>query len=129
MFEFVKLMLSEVPTNEGERLELIHGLIKLFNQVDINGDMLMQWSEFIQYIIDAVSSESIKQVEDSHGKVTSIKTILEQQKAAKFRKMKRSGRPIDVGKHKWPMQDVLLCRGGNDQKGRTACIVHSEESS
>ena len=47
LFEFVKLMLSEVPTNEGERLELIHGLIKLFSQVDINGDLLMQWSEFI----------------------------------------------------------------------------------
>ena len=36
----------------------------------------MQWSEFIQYIIDAVSSESIKCIEDGHGKQTSIKEIL-----------------------------------------------------
>ena len=119
-------MLQEVPTGEGERLELIHGLIKLFNQVDINGDLLMQWTEFIQYIIDAVSSESIKSIENSQGKVTSIREILDQQRAAKFRKMKRSGVPIDVGKHKYPMQEVLLCRGGNEAKGETACIYHSE---
>lgn len=122
-------MIQEVPTSEGERLELIHGLIKLFNQVDINGDLLMQWTEFIQYIIDAVSSESIKSIEDSHGRVTSIKEILESQKFAKYRKIKRSGKPVDVGKHKYAMRDVLLCRGGNAQKGETACIFHSEENS
>ena len=41
LYEFVKLMVQEVPVSEEERLELIHGLIKLFSQVDINGDGLM----------------------------------------------------------------------------------------
>ena len=40
-------MLREVPIKDDERLELIHGLIKLFHQVDINGDQIMQWTEFI----------------------------------------------------------------------------------
>ena len=122
-------MLREVPIKDDERLELIHGLIKLFHQVDINGDQIMQWTEFIQYIIDAVSSESIKQVEESYGKVKSIKKILEEEKAAKFRKMKRSGIPIDVGKHKSPMQDVIICQGGSIEKGLTQCVLHSEENS
>ena len=39
--EFVRLMLREVPIKDDERLELIHGLIKLFHQVDINGDQIM----------------------------------------------------------------------------------------
>ena len=43
--------------------------------------------------------------------------------------MKRSGIPVDVGKHKNPMKDVLLCKGGNAAKGETACIFHSEENS
>lgn len=54
LLEFMKLMILEVPSVKEEKLELIHGLIKLFNQVDINGDQQMEWSEFIQYIIDQV---------------------------------------------------------------------------
>ena len=52
LLEFVKLMILEVPSLREEKLEMIHALIRLFKQVDINGDKLMQWSEFVQYIID-----------------------------------------------------------------------------
>ena len=50
--EFIKLMILEVPSVKQEKLEMINGLIRLFKQVDINGDQQMEWSEFVQYIID-----------------------------------------------------------------------------
>ena len=59
LFEFMKLMVLEVPSVKAEKLEMIHGLIRLFKQVDVNGDQQMEWSEFVQYIIDQVLSESI----------------------------------------------------------------------
>ena len=50
--EFIKLMILEVPSVKQEKLEMINGLIRLFKQVDINGDQQMEWSEFVRYIID-----------------------------------------------------------------------------
>ena len=37
-----------------EKYDLVHGLCKLFAEIDINGDKHMEWTEFTQYIIDAV---------------------------------------------------------------------------
>ena len=56
---FAKLMILEVPSTKDEKLEMLHGLIRLFKQVDIDGDQKMQWSEFVQYIIDQVQTESV----------------------------------------------------------------------
>ena len=56
---FAKLMILEVPSTKTEKLEMLHGLIRLFKQVDIDGDQKMQWSEFVQYIIDQVQTESV----------------------------------------------------------------------
>ena len=39
----------------------MHGCIKLFAEVDINGDGGMDWSEFMQYMIDAVRGTGEKQ--------------------------------------------------------------------
>ena len=38
LLEFMRLMVLEVPSIKEEKLEMIHGLIRLFRQVDINGD-------------------------------------------------------------------------------------------
>lgn len=54
---FVLLMKSAIVHEDEERFRLINGLIKLFNDIDINDDGRMQWSEFTQYIIDAVIGE------------------------------------------------------------------------
>lgn len=72
LLEFMKMMVLEVPSVRSEKLEMIHGLIRLFKQVDVNGDEQMEWSEFVQYIIDQVLSESIKATHDIHGNVTTI---------------------------------------------------------
>lgn len=52
MTEFVKLLLTEVPCDEDEKLELINGAIKIFSDVDINGDGIMSWNEFVHYIVN-----------------------------------------------------------------------------
>jgi hypothetical protein len=53
-------MLDRIKTkNDDETYELIYGCYKLFNEVDINGDGNMEWGEFMQYIIDAVTSNTI----------------------------------------------------------------------
>lgn len=41
-----------------EKYELVKGLIGLFNDIDINGDAQIEWSEFTQYIIDAVITQN-----------------------------------------------------------------------
>jgi hypothetical protein len=43
---------------------LVHGALKLFSEIDINGDAHMEWSEFMQYIIDAVVENSISSADD-----------------------------------------------------------------
>jgi hypothetical protein len=48
------MLLAEVPCDEDERIELINGAIKIFSDVDINGDGNMSWNEFIQYIVNQV---------------------------------------------------------------------------
>jgi len=69
----------------------------------------MEWSEFVQYIIDQVLSESIKSTQDVQGNVTSIGEIIKVQNAGQFHKLKRSGVPVDKGRHRKVMKDVLLC--------------------
>ena len=54
---FVQLLRETIPHNQDEKYRLIHGLIRLFRDIDINGDGRMEWSEFTQYIIDAVIGE------------------------------------------------------------------------
>ena len=54
---FVQLLRQTIPHLQNEKYQLIHGLILLFHDIDINGDGHMEWSEFTQYIIDAVIGE------------------------------------------------------------------------
>lgn len=50
------------------RYELVYGCLRLFEECDINGDGGMEWAEFMQFIIDAVSSNSFNNQEDSKSK-------------------------------------------------------------
>ncbi len=51
---FANLILDQIHCKEEEKYELLYGAMKLFSEIDINGDQSMEWSEFMQYIIDAV---------------------------------------------------------------------------
>lgn len=54
---FVLLMKSAIIHPQDDKYRLVNGLIRLFRDIDINGDQQMEWSEFTQYIIDAVIGE------------------------------------------------------------------------
>jgi hypothetical protein len=54
LVDFIQLMESAITYPAEEKIDLIYGLMKLFNDIDINGDKHMEWSEFTQYIIDSV---------------------------------------------------------------------------
>ena len=91
----------------------------------------MQWSEFLQYIIDQVTSESIMAQTDALGNITPIAEIIQMQSQSHFQKMKRSGVPVDKGKHTKPMQDVIKCIEESSQGGKNEdlTIFFSEQDS
>lgn len=51
---FIEIVESAIEVESGDRLDIVFGLDELFEEIDINGDGKMEWSEFTQYIIDAV---------------------------------------------------------------------------
>lgn len=59
MANFVWLMECAINYPVEEKIDLVYGLIKLFKDIDINGDEHMEWSEFTQYIIDCVLEDKI----------------------------------------------------------------------
>lgn len=67
MSAFIALMESAIHYPAHERLDLVFGLSKLFNDIDMNGDAHMEWSEFTQYIIDSVLEDEFP---DRKGKTT-----------------------------------------------------------
>lgn len=38
-----------------EYFELVFGLCRMFNEIDINGDGTMEWTEMLQFLIDTVN--------------------------------------------------------------------------
>jgi hypothetical protein len=58
-------MIESIDCSDEEKYELVHGALKLFAEIDINGDCHMEWSEFMQYIIDAVLENSISGGDDA----------------------------------------------------------------
>ena len=76
--EFIQLMINSfskgkedenfIKTDE-DKYELAYGALKLFAEIDINGDGGMEWEEFIGYIRYAVSDSNIKK-QDNNDKLT-----------------------------------------------------------
>ena len=79
---FTQLMIDSIECTEEEKYELVHGALKLFSEIDINGDAHMEWSEFMQYIIDAVLENSISSSNDENK--VSVMELIQQMKANKF---------------------------------------------
>ena len=51
---FIWLLQCAIEHPIEDQYELVRGLINLFEDIDINNDKNVEWSEFTQYIIDAV---------------------------------------------------------------------------
>ena len=58
LVNFVWLMKSALKVDKNDEYDLIYGLWRLFSDIDINGDLHMEWTEFTQYIIDTVMKNS-----------------------------------------------------------------------
>lgn len=68
MVQFVWLMQCAIPHNPLDKFELYSGLIRLFNDVDINGDRNLEWFEFTQYMTEAViTQKKLNLIEDEEA--------------------------------------------------------------
>ena len=65
MGNFVWLMKAAISHDENLKYDLVYGLQKLYAEIDINGDEHMEWSEFTQYIIDAVMQKPLGQTKST----------------------------------------------------------------
>lgn len=55
LIEFVDLMVKVIPHEQpDEECDLVHGLISLFEEIDINGNGSLEWDEFTSFLIEAV---------------------------------------------------------------------------
>lgn len=64
---FVWLLKCSISHTSQDTYRLIDGLIKLFNDIDINGDKHIEWHEFTQYIIDAVVADVGKSTKNTEN--------------------------------------------------------------
>ena len=103
LIEFLKVMYAEVACEPEERMELIYGAIKIFKDVDINGDGNMSWNEFVQNVIDQVESTSVKPEFDGvTGKEISIAEQLEMRELTLLRRFQQDTDLVDNSHHrKW----------------------------
>lgn len=122
---FIWLMESAINYPAAEKVDLIYGLIKLFNDIDINGDQHMEWSEFTQYIIDCVLEEDIRgknAAEEADGAQQQEKEIVDQAYVRRAKKYQLSD-VVDPVIH----QNVLKKIISTGRDGR--CFVLEENAS
>lgn len=56
--QFVKLLMNSIHCRKEEEVDLVFGLVKLFKDIDINGDGTMEWEEFTQYLIETMVGDN-----------------------------------------------------------------------
>ena len=112
-------MLNHIhPNSDDEKYELVYGCFKLFSEVDINGDGMMEWGEFMQYIIDAVSGNTIK---GGDGQET-VREQIARIKAKKYNRFQMAPAPLDTSNHFGPIEQAILCESSQ-------CVVEYERFS
>lgn len=106
--QFAQLMIESLnPANDDEKYELVYGCFKLFNEVDINGDGSMEWGEFMQYIIDAVSDNTIKQGGKNQA---SVREQIQQLAARKYHRFEASRKVVDKTNHWAVISNAVFCQ-------------------
>ena len=100
-------MLNRIYTyDDDEKYELVYGSYKLFMEVDINGDGNMEWAEFMQYIIDAVSANTITGGDEEHETVTEQIAKI---RAKRYNRFAMSPKMIDKTSHPHTIQRAIMC--------------------
>lgn len=62
MQRFVELIECAIVSEKTDRVDVIRGLIRLFEDIDINGDGNMEWSEFTQYVVEIAREDRSKSI-------------------------------------------------------------------
>ena len=112
--------------SDSDKVETLHAAMKLFNEIDINCDGTMEWSEFLQYMIDQVATESLQPYYD---KVTntyvSIQDILSQRSESIFRKFKLTPKEqmVDTFIHRGTINRAFFC----NTSGHANIIFHMQQ--
>jgi WD40 repeat protein len=102
LHNFVWLMKCAMSVAPEERAELILGLYYLFQEIDINGDEHMEWSEFTQYIIDAVMGQHAKdRNEDKELTASEILELAQSHKSRRYQlsKLRDKSNHVGIVKH------------------------------
>ena len=102
---FINLIKKEININNSEpydELNLVYGLYKLFCEIDLSGDEIMQWSEFTQFMIDRVEgeNETSSNPENKEG--------LKEKEMIKYKRYKISEKVIDYNIHKKEVEKIIF---------------------
>lgn len=98
LHSFVWLMKCAMAVSPEEKAELVLGLYYLFQEIDINGDEHMEWSEFTQYIIDAVMGQQTKErSEDKELTPAEIMELAHSHKSRRYQLSKLIDRSLHTG--------------------------------
>jgi len=97
LHNFVWLMKCAMSVAPEEKADLVLGLYYLFQEIDINGDEHMEWSEFTQYIIDAVMSQSKDKAEDKALSPAEIMELAQSHRSRRYMPSKLTDRSFHYG--------------------------------
>ena len=61
--QFIEMLKKYVDYDMEEEFDVIHGLSKFFEEVDVNNKSIVTWADFSQYIIDIISKNRVKKKE------------------------------------------------------------------
>lgn len=117
---FAQLILEAIEVAEDhEKYELLHGALKLFAEIDINGDQQMEWSEFMQYMVDAVGSTAAStqmpgETATSDAKKTTVTQVIEKMQAQQFKRYYMNKALIDKTNHNNYIIKAYNCRAVNN---------------
>ena len=103
---FLLLMKCAIEVAPEDQAELILGIYRLFQEIDINGDEHMEWSEFTQYIIDAVMGQHTKDKKDDREMTAQeIMDMAESHKSRRYAMSSLQDRTVHTG----PVRQVFYC--------------------
>lgn len=103
---FLLLMKCAIEVAPEDQAELILGIYRLFQEIDINGDEHMEWSEFTQYIIDAVMGQHTKDKKDDREMTAQeIMDMAESHKSRRYAMSSLQDRTVHTG----PVRQAFYC--------------------
>jgi len=103
-YKFIKHVKEMLGEDSSEKYDLIHGLCKLFTEIDTNEDRKMEWREFTQYVIDTVIKNPVKK--NDKGELPTQKELLNQAHLQDYIKFHESN-IIDCMSHEGNIQKVI----------------------